>query len=245
MYIKTLRPAIAMIELIFAIVVMGIVMMSAPMLVSTATQSSYVAIQQEGINEAASRVNMIMSYAWDENDTNGSYVPPILNTTSATADLQEVILNAGGGIFVRTGRRVGTPLKSQRTYFLSDSNTPALSASALGTDGVGEIEDDIDDFGGTNLSQIDAGAINYVETTTIDINTTVAYTIDNVTTGTYSQSTITYVPFTASATSTSNIKSITVTLTSSSGVADLNKSIVLRAFSCNVGGYEFKERVFQ
>jgi len=43
------RKAIAMIELIFAIVVMGIVMLSAPMLVNKATQSSYVALQQESI----------------------------------------------------------------------------------------------------------------------------------------------------------------------------------------------------
>ena len=243
MYRKTLRPAIAMIELIFAIVVMGIVMMSAPMLVSTAAQSSYVTIQQEGINEAASRVNMIMSYAWDENDTNGSYVPPILNTLSATADLQEVILNVGG-VPVRTGRRIGTPLESQRTYFISDAITSPLRASILGTDGAGETEDDIDDFGGTNLvvQDTDSNTINYVETATINIGTAVAYTEDNVTAG-YSQNIITYVPFTASANST-NIKSITVTLTSTSGVADLNKNIVLRAFSCNVGGYEFKERVF-
>jgi hypothetical protein len=69
----TLRPAIAMVELIFAIVIMGIVLMSAPMLISTASKSGYVAIQQEAINEAASQVNMIMGYHWDENNTNGSW----------------------------------------------------------------------------------------------------------------------------------------------------------------------------
>ena len=231
MYRETLRPAIAMLELIFAIVIMGIVMMSAPMLISTATKSSYVAIQQEGVNEAASRVNMIMGHSWDENDTNSSYIPPILHTASDLA--------SGLGKFGTTGRRIGIPLQSQRTYFVSDSNSTELNASALGVDGA----DDIDDFTGTiNLTTVDAATIDYVEKITININTAVAYTTDNVIGG-YSQSTITYVPFTPSATST-NIKSITVTLTSTSVADELKKTIVLRAFSCNIGGYEFEERVF-
>ena len=63
-----MRKAIAMIELIFAIVIMGIILMSAPMLISNASQSGYVAMQQEGINEAATQVNMIMGHYWDENN---------------------------------------------------------------------------------------------------------------------------------------------------------------------------------
>jgi len=239
MYRKTSRPAIAMIELIFAIVIMGIAMMSAPMLISTATKSSYDAIQQEGINEAASRVNMIMGYAWDENDTNESYVPPLLHTTSPTTDLEVV---------GTTGRRIGTPMQSQRTYILSDSNTTELNASSLGTDDAEASQDDIDDFSGDiNLTLVDnnTNTTDYIEKTTINIHTAVAYIRDNVTGG-YSQPTITYVPFTPSVTATSNIKSITVTLTSTDTTnADvLGKTIVLRAFSCNIGGYEFKERVF-
>lgn len=244
MHTKTLRPAIAMIELIFAIVIMGIVMMSAPMLVSTATQSSYVAMQQEGINEAASRVNMIMGYAWDENNTDYRYIPPILHTTSAI-DALAVEINGTSGL--ATGRRIGIPSKSTRTYIISDANTSQLNASTLVSDeGVGN-EDDIDDFiGNISLTLIGSATdIDYTEKTTININTAVAYIDDNVT-GNYSLSTISYVPFSASPTSTSNIKSITVTLTSTDTVnADvLEKTIVLRAFSSNIGGYEFKERVF-
>ena len=237
MHIKTLRPAIAMIELIFAIVIMGIVMMSAPMLINTATKSSYVALQQEGINEAASRVNMIMGYAWDENNINDSYVPTILYTTSTTTDL-----NISG----TTGRRIGIPMTSQRTYILSDTNHTKLFASTLPSV---ENRDDIDDFIG-DISLIfderDDNTVGYVEKTTININTTVAYSSDSLDSGNYSQNIITYTPFTASPTPTSNIKSITVTLTSTdTNNSDvLEKTIILRAFSCNIGGYEFKERVF-
>lgn len=230
---KILRPAIAMIELIFAIVIMGIVMMSAPMLISTASKSTYVALQQEGINEAASRVNMIMGYAWDENNTQDNYVYPILHVTSGNADLNMTDIT--------TARRIGTPMTSQRTFILSDANNSNLFASStLGSDG-GDL-DDIDDFiGDISLSLIETAAVNYTDTT-VNINTAVAYVSDSVTGG-YSQSTITYTPFSAGS-ATTNVKSITVTLTSTTSINELEKTIILRAFSCNIGGYELKERVF-
>jgi hypothetical protein len=229
------RPAIAMIELIFAIVIMGIAMMSAPMLISSASKSTYVALQQEGINEAASRINMIMGYAWDENNTDDRYTPPILHVTSGNGDLNMTD--------IITARRIGTPLLSQRTFIRSDANNSNLNASStLGSDG-GDI-DDIDDFiGDISLTEIEAASVDYVEQTTININTAIAYISDSPDGGTYTAQTITFVPFTASG-GTTNIKSITVTLTSTTSLDELEKTIILRAFSCNIGGYELKERLF-
>ena len=231
--IKLLRPAIAMIELIFAIVIMGITMMSAPMLISTATQSTYVALQQEGINEAASRVNMIMGYAWDENNTDDRYMPQILHVSNGDTALDE------NGT---TARRIGIPTKSQRTFISSDRNVSDLNASStLGSD-AGDL-DDIDDFiGNIALNLIQTATVDYTEKNTIKINTAVTYVSDSTSSG-YDQSTITYSPFTASA-ATTNVKAITVTLTSTDAInADvLGKTIILRAFSCNIGGYEFKTR---
>lgn len=231
MKIKILRPAIAMIELIFAIVIMGIVLMSAPMLISTGTQSTFVALQQEGINEAASRVNMIMGYAWDEQNTQENYLFPLLHTSGDSA------FNESG----TTARRVGIPMTSQRTFILSDANNSDLNASALGSDG-GD-QDDIDDFGGTSLVNIEAATIDYAEKSTVNLATAIAYTGDGVTGG-YNQTTVTFVPFSAPGGTTTNIKSITVNLTSTSGVGELEKEIILRAFSCNIGGYQLEERSF-
>ena len=238
MNLQTKRPAIAMIELIFALVIMGIVLMSAPQLIATATKSGFTAIQQEAINEAASQVNMIMGYHWDENDANESFVDPIL-TTNGYADLNE---------YNHTARRKGTPLESYRTFVRSDG--AKLSASTIGTD-TGETignhdEDDIDDFNGTtiHLISVETSTADNVETTTIDINTTVYYSTDTVSGG-YNQPNITYNPFTSSGGSTTNIKTITVTLTSNSTATELNeKKIILRAFSCNIGGYKLEEKDF-
>jgi hypothetical protein len=216
---------------------MGIVMMSAPMLISTSTQSTYVALQQEGINEAASRIQMVLGYAWDEANANveDNYVPTILHTTSLTADLLEV---------GTTTRRIGIPMESQRSYKLSDPAGSEFTASTtLGSD-VGD-SDDMDDYiADTTVDPIEAATIDYIEQQgQLNINTAITYGADSVPGG-YSQNIITYTPFGASASTTSNVKNITVTLTSTSGVADLTKNIVLRAFACNIGGYEFEEREF-
>lgn len=238
---KTLRPAVAMIELIFAIVIMGIILMSAPQLISTANKSGYVAIKQEAINEAASQVNMIMGYHWDKSDANESFIPPILNVLSVSRDTELDALST-------TGRRLGTPIESYRTFIRSDG-VDGLNASALGSaDGSDVIEDDIDDFDGTtSLIDVDpAGNVDYVQdATTININTAVKYISDN---STYNSSDITFSPAflstgTTSAATSTNIKRITVTLTNKAGVPEeLDKEIILHAFSCNIGGYKLEEK---
>jgi hypothetical protein len=234
---KVMRPAVAMLELIFAIVIMAIILMSAPQLLSTAAKSGYVAIQQEAINEAASHVNMIMGYHWDESATDESYVDPILRVASTTAGLVEA---------VPTGRRLGTPEESYRSFIRSDGNN-TLSASTLGFD-TGETNvnrDDMDDFVGTsNIVLVPETSLvaNYLETT-ININTAITYSTDNVN---YNQSAITYDPFVDSGGATTNIKSIVVTVTEAATTTaqELDKEIKLRAFSCNIGGYQLEERNF-
>lgn len=247
MHRTTFRPAIVMIELIFALVIMGIVLMSAPRLVFVASQSGYVAIQQEAINEAASHVNMIMGYHWDENDTDERFLDPILQTDSTITDLKE---------FNNTGRRPGTPLESYRAFVRADGvRLSASSFTSFGPSGDASdtFKDDIDDFSGDTVHLVLVPEVTLVtdnvETTTIDINTTIDYSLDGTGaahTGGYNSSDITYNPFTSTTGSaSSSIKSITVTLTSSSSLSEVNeKEIVLHAFSCNIGGYNLEERDF-
>jgi hypothetical protein len=223
-----------MIELIFAIVIMAIILGSAPQLISTSAKSNYVGIQQEAINEAATQANIIMGYHWDENAANEQYLDPILRVGSTNVDLAEA---------VPTGRRLGTPRESTRTFIRSDGARNLAATATLGMDGVGEIRDDMDDFIGTsNLISLGTGSgANYIETT-VNMNTAIAYGSDDLN---YNQSTITFNPF-VSTTGTSNIKSITVTVReSASTIADeLKKEITLRAFSCNIGTYKLEEGSF-
>jgi len=225
---KRFRPAVAMVELIFAIVVMGIALMSAPMLISTAASTTSVALQQEGINEAASRINMILTYAWDQNDVNDSCVPPLLHVNSGDDELNM----ASGSV-----RRAGVPLETNSHTF--KCGAAEFNASNLVVDG----SDDIDDFEGNSSLIVDSsgsGGKDYIEQTTISMATTVSYINDNAS---YNSQTLTYVPGAAlTGTNTSNIKQIQVTLTSSSSASELSKTIVLKAFSCNIGGFEYESR---
>ena len=241
MYKKTLRPAIAMIELIFAIVIIGIVLMTAPMLIRTSAQSGYVTIQQENINQAASRVSMIMGYPWDEGNVENSTFNTILRTDSPVPDLNET--NRTVNITIVEGYRVGTPIESLRN-FKAPGNTRVSASSTLGIE-AGGIKDDIDDFigGSTLFFTGETSTSDYVEdNTTISINTLISYSTDTVASG-YNQASITYNPFTASG-GTTNIKEIKVTLISTSGLDELDKTIILRAFSCNIGGYKLEEKDF-
>lgn len=236
------RPAIAMIELIFAIVIMGIILMSAPMLISTSSKSGYVAIQQEAINEAASRVNMIMGYHWDENSANETILDPILSTSSPVVDLAESTYVDGNG----TGRRIGTPRESYRSFVRPDNTRVATTlAGTLGDDGV---ENDMDDFIGT-IGLVLSGSGNqadYIEKN-VTISTVVAYIDDAPDGNTYNTASNT-LNFDADFTQVQpsrNIKRISTTLTSDAASPDeLDKEIVLHAFTCNIGGYKLEERSF-
>jgi hypothetical protein len=239
--LQTHRRAVAMIELIFALVILGIVMMSAPLLISTGNASTTVTMQQEGINEAASRVHMIMSYPWDEQNTHEVFIP-VLHTTDGDTQLA---MEAG------RARRAGTPASSQRTYIFNDANQSNLFATTpLGNEEGGVVAnfDDMDDFiGDIALTQVDTATTDYLERN-ININTAITYSNDGASAPTinYNSNILTYTPAfdDIGGGRTSNIKSITVTLTSTSGIDDLNKTIVLRAFTSNIGSYTLEERFF-
>ncbi len=231
-----MRKAIAMIELIFALVIMGIVLMSAPMLISTATQSSYVAIQQESINEAATQLNIMLGYPWDEQNTDPNIRPIILGTTLGDAGLVEKNTSMYGN-----GVRWGTPATSYRRFIRSDGTR--ANATNIGPDG-GDL-DDLDDFDGStvHLQEAQQSTADYIETTTIDITRNVFYTSD-IPTGNYitdGNLTFSFNSTSSLVGNSSNIKRLQVTLTSTSGVDELEKTIVLHAFSCNIGSYELEE----
>jgi len=233
-----LRPAVAMIELIFAIVVMGIVMLSVPQLLSTASNSGYVAIQQEGINEASTQMSIMMDYPWDENDTNGSHTT-VLNVTNGDNELD--------GTVTPQKRRAGTPILSHRLYKSFDGSE--FSASVIGLDGNETIDDidDIDDFNNTSVNLQLNGATttkDYIEKgTKINIARTVTYMDDNATNySTGGGGTLNFNPKFTTATPSTNIKRLQVTLTSTSAANELSKTITLHAFSCNIGTYKLKEK---
>ncbi len=219
------RKAIAMIELIFALVVMGITLLSVPNLIFQATQSGYTTIQQEAIAASAADLSLILSREWDEIGTNDSTGSPILDTGSSTTSLQS-----------RPGARSRT--------FETGVGGGHLSASAIGSD-AGDL-DDIDDSNGTSgvLTLID-GTKDLIDVN-ISVATTVKYITDAASSGDWNNSTtIRYnFPPTGTPGGSTNIKEVDITLTSSNTAAELSDKVIkFKAFSANIGSYKLERRV--
>ena len=240
------RAAIAMIELIFSIVIMGIVLMSAPMLISTATQSSYVALQQESIAAAASEIGMILTHHWDERDTDENLSAPILGTNGDAA-LNETVDADGNG----TGLRAGTSRYSKRSFLVSlGGRLNSTAVANLGSD-TGD-RDDIDDFISANRAALDENEStttsegDYIDKDIV-LTTTVGYISDGLPTGTSYTGTGFSIDFdigttAAHSAATTNIKKVVVILDTTKTEEEMQKSIRLNAFSCNIGTYELEER---
>ena len=234
------RKAVAMIELIFAIVIMGLALMSAPMLISQASTGSLAAIQQEAVVAGSTEIGMIMTRHWDEADTNESDYAPILKVNENITALNETVTADGNG----TGKRIGIPASSSRSFVTADGTR--LQATAL-TNEDGEL-DDIDDFNGkhTTLS-VSAGdstttAIGDYIDTSLQMDTSIAYLSAPIS---YAATTISFnSPFSSTSANSTNIKSISTTVTSGSHDTELHTSITLRAFMCNIGTYTLQRRTF-
>jgi len=236
------RKAIAMIELIFAIVVMGIVMLSAPMMLTTATKSSTVAFQQESIAIAATHANSLLTYAWDEANTDTAFgsTLSILSTQSPITALDRNDTRAMIPAMLRYKSSIPT-FASPAANFTADTDT---------------IRDDVDDFNGASnslrLTTYGAGSSSgedeYMDTT-VTLATQVFYGKDRASSPNFNGCSSTTGcafsnPFTAAAIppgGTTNVKYIQTTLTSTNAP---DKNIVLKAFVCNIGSAIARKKIF-
>ena len=217
------RKAIAMIELIFAIVIIGITLLSIPNLIYQASESGYTTIQQESIAAAASDLSLILSREWDEVGTSDEFHTPILTTATVVTELSS------------------RPGAHSRSFFTGIGGP--YSASAITADG-GDF-DDIDDVDGITdgtVTLIDGGQ-DLIDIN-INIATDVEYISDATASGNWATSAATSFNYpTGAAGGTSNIKRITLTLTTTSTAEEIaDKKIVFNAFSSNIGSYKLERR---
>jgi len=232
---KSMKNGIAMIELIFALVIMGIVLLSAPMLIQQSINSSNVALQQESISALATHMEMILTMHWDENNSDlQAGISPILDTNRTPFDFN--LSTPPVGLLGVTGRseRVG----------VGTIRNPSISLGKDSTETTFADFDDIDDFNnGTfglilfNGESTTADVGDYVDKD-VNISTTITYNEDRPIGNNLNNSILNLggrvnTPLAIP----TNIKFITSTLTSNSGVEELEKNITLKAFSCNIGTF--------
>lgn len=178
------RKAVAMIELIFAIVVMGFAMLAIPNITAQSAKSSQSAINQEAVAAAAAQMQNILSSHWDAADT-GANGSPILSLD-------------GAAINDRTGRV---------SRMIVDNNELTLSASAANVAATGT--DDMGDYNGLNtpIDLIETKSSQDYSDKKLNMLSTVVYSTAN-TAGTYN-----FDPSAIDGGIT-NIKRVSVTLTS-------------------------------
>lgn len=217
-----MRSAMSMLELVFAIVIMGIAVMSLPLILTQVQTNNTFAMQQEAILAAKTKIGDILTHEWDNNSYDTTAQRSFaLDTTNGDIELRRV---------GTTNRRAGhVNADYRRKLYDSSIVLNNRSASAIGADG-GDL-DDIDDFSGLPALALTVtageGAQNLDYIFNLNLTTTVNYVDDNAT---YINSTLTFTfdPANAPATPT-NIKTISVQ------VIGASQTITLRAFSCNVG----------
>ncbi len=216
MTMKSTRKAVAMIELIFSIVVMGIAMLAIPMITSQTVKGSQSAMMQESVSEVASNINLIMSKPWDS--AYNKLVNPATETTILSTD--SVSFSA------RSGRnQLPSPLNSGARDIIAQQ---ATIATISGTDDIGDYDGLAAQVAVYQDQTNPTYSGDYADTTVV-MATAVKYYPDNITLG--AATTFNFDPV-VTAGGTTNIKRVTTTLTST---AMAEKSITLNGFSCNIG----------
>jgi Tfp pilus assembly protein PilE len=232
---KRFKKGIAMIELIFAIVVIGIVLLSTPMLIQQSVKSGYVALQQEAIAAVSTHTAILLSKHWDEGDANNtSGIAPIIRLTNEQAGSP---FNLSGIIDVNL---------SSRTTSIGGVNLVANPIGADWNESTPDLFDDIDDYNNQtlDLTIFNGELASTSEGEYVDQNITITtkisfaddrpvsdFNVTNIDAGNkiFNNQDIPY---------QSHIKFVKAHLTTTNtSIPELNKSITLNAFSCNLGTY--------
>lgn len=213
---KNLRKAVAMIELIFAIVVMGIAMLAIPNIAALSLQGTKIVLLQESISEAASSLNLILSSPWDT-----------VYNIGANSVKEESIIATDSDFF--KDRKGLNNLSVQGSRDKNETKATAISDNKNGLEGYDGVVENIEIYSGQENSTYNG---DYIDTN-VAMKTTVRYYPDNITPG--ATTTFNFNPSSSSPTTT-NIKRVTINLTTTnkdSFVSD--KNITLHAFGCNIG----------
>lgn len=207
----------SLIELVFTIVIMGIAVMSLPLILTQVQRNDAFAMQQEAILAAKAKIGNILTYEWDHNSYDSTASRSFVLTTVSP----DTELDCNGTTFRRLGH---VNADSRRKC-----SATGASASAIGADaGDGGNFTDIDDFDADAInisaSAEGAGTLDYIFD--LNLSTSITYAADSAT---YNVSPVVFTLNPDNNVTVTNIKTISVT------VSGGDQNITLRAFTCNIG----------
>ena len=222
-----MRKAASMIELIIAIVVMGIAVMTLPILLLKTQNNNAYTLQQEIILAARTKMGDTLTYRWDEH----SLINDKIFVLKADGDNE---LNATA--ISENIRRIGHTKGNKRRRFSTDLNSSTPVAN-LGPDS-GDL-DDIDDFNSITPVQLQISSqstsLDY-HFTDFNLTTSVVYVNDNAN---YNNQDMSFTFNTNASTHTTNIKMLTLKVVGSN-----NTPFTVRSYSCNIGESEILRKAY-
>ena len=133
-----MKKASSMIELVIAIVIMGIAMMTLPLMLTRVQNNNAFAMQQEVLLAVKTKIGDITTFKWDENSILSTSNVAVLDVNNSDSELARFPDN-------NSTRRVGHIDKNKRRKFFSTNRVATLP----GNWSAGTAFDDIDDFIGT------------------------------------------------------------------------------------------------
>ena len=222
-----------MIELIFAIVIIAIVVISLPLMMKTNEDAMEANVVQEALFASSAKMMQVLSYPWDEHSvdsTNPNTYGKVVDIPASVANPDYVRKDANGTSDLLSSYRVGHILEDNHRRFhdvsLADANQrgqllPVAPPTALNN--IGAINATFD-----NPATSPTG---YKNNYTMDVS--VGY-ISDTPSSTFIFSNI------GETTTPTNIKLLTVTIKDSNG----NPLTLLRSYSSNIGEFDFAKRRF-
>ncbi len=228
------RSGFSLVELVFAIIIIAISLMSVPMLIGESQKSNQYSFIQESVMAARTKIGNILTFPWDQNSTRyegttQTITAVVVVETNGDADLSKVT----GSLY-----RFGHVNDIMRRHY--DINNSIWADSIAG-------ESNITNIGGFDGSSTTVtltggagvkGDFDYLDKNDLNITTHVYFVDDNLSTPqSYRTSkTINFVfnPTTKrqDAPSSSNLKMVELSVES----AYSDTPFILRAFSSNIGG---------
>lgn len=231
-----------MIELIFAIVIIGIVSISLPVIMVNNAKNVESNLIQEAILIVATKAGQVLTYPWDENSRNPfSFIlakTDALNINEATieAELDRNVSDYRRGHFQQALRRKLTPLSSERN---------ATDNILLGPDSNETTFDDLDDFNGQSVVITHIAEGGYKND--YNVSAAIIYIDDNANYAAAGGTTALTFNFTNTDIGrATNIKMIELNVRArdDAGNWPVQPDILFRSFASNIGETDFYKRTY-
>ncbi len=230
------RGAFTLIELIFAIIIIAIVVMSMPLMMKTNEEAIEANIAQEAIFASSAKMMQVLSYPWDGNatdSTNPNTYGKVVDITGVNSDYNRS--NSNGDKNISSNYRVGHIQQDNHrrfhdsslasTHQVNSSLTSSSNPTALNNAKQNNVTLKV-----ATVAATQGSTTGYKNAYKMDVNLSFVPDAPSSTFNFASEGTAT----------TSNMKLIKVAIKN----ADGDPITVLRSYSANIGEFDFAKRRF-